>query len=76
MKPPTFEVGGQSPPVIFDIKIFENQSMKAKNKQRKKKKNLHFRHEFQVKFCYNLVNNSSFNPFSSLEFPLTKDLLV
>ena len=66
---------------IFDKQIFENQSMKAKNKQKKQrkkksKKNLHFRHELQAKFCYNLANDSSFNPFSLLESPLTKDLLV
>ena len=56
-------------------------SSKTKYKTQKKtpkknKKSLHFRHEFQVKFFYNLASNSSFNPFSSLEFLLTKDLLI
>ena len=61
--------------VIFNMKIFKNQSMK-REKTKKNKKNLHIRHEFQVKFCFSMANNSSFNPFSSLEFFLTKDLLV
>ena len=37
-------------PVIFNMKIFENQSMK-REKTKKNKKNLHIFHEFQVKFC-------------------------
>ena len=59
--------------VIFYMKIFENQSMERKKTPKKNNENVHFRHEFQVKFCYNLANNSSCHPFSSLEFLLTKD---
>ena len=57
------------------MKISENQSMK-REKTKKNKKNPHIFHEFQVKFCFNFANNSFLNPFTSLEFLLTKDLLV
>ena len=55
-------------PVIFDMKIFENQSMKRKKKKKKEKQEkpaLSPRISGQI--CYNLANNSSFNPFSLLE---------
>ena len=62
-------------PVIFSMKIFKIQSMK-REKAKKNKKNLYILPELQVKFCFSVANNSSFNLFSLLEFFLTKNLLV